>query len=309
MAKNSPPPAHRICLSCQPSLTTQPPPTIAISVHSTWPSTPPSTMGRADGALGWDVRRRKENWEWSPISVASDIKYVWTNSEAMDDEAEWEEVVAAETGLSADSAAAGCCSPLQLSRYVSYSICSPKNTQAADATPLSTVSPQLVNTVALTLDSTALSTANVAAAAFDPNSSVRLAAEKTEDEAGREDDRNRVDRKVLSPNSAMKMRHSDDTNDDKNDSDEAGETDDDSTVDDDAETEEEKEGRDEEEAAVVMGVPVRLCSATREDSTAMATRDGEDDKNTSDEEWTADEEMEVKRRARGRTEAERSSGL
>jgi len=195
-----------------------------------------------------------------------------------------------------------------VSRYVSYSICRPKNTHAAEATPRNTVNPQLVDTLALTLDSTALNTASVAAAAFDPNSNVRLSADNREVEAGRDDDMNRVDRNVLSPNSAMNMRHRDEKNDETNDTDvedmnEGRREDDDEAMEDEREDE-------EEEAAVVMAV--RLCSAESMAVAAMEMKGAEDGK-TSDEcmvdECMVDECMVVKRRARGTTEAETSNGL
>ena len=199
-----------------------------MSVHSMWPSTPPSTIGTADGALGCEVSSRKENWLWSPSSVASDTKYVCRNRDSREEEeaAECELApgAAAETHSSVDCSL-GCGAPSQLSRYVSYSICTPNSTHAVDATPRSTVSPQLVNMLALTLDSTALSTARVAAAAFEPNSSVRLEAERSEEVAGREEERKRVDRKVLSPNSAMKMRQREEKKEDRKDEAEAEESD------------------------------------------------------------------------------------
>ena len=314
IAKNSPPPTHRICRSCQPSLTTHPPPTMAIIVHSTWPSTPPSTIGRAEGALGWEVRRRKENWEWSPISVASAMQYVCTNSDTIDDdEAEAEAAVDEDSGeavLSLQSAV-GCCSLLQLSRYVSYSICRPKNTQAADATPLSSVRPQLVDTLALTVDSAALSTANVAAAALEPNRSVRLSAERREVEAGRDDDTNRVERNVLSPNSAMKIKHREDRNEERKEDDEdRGDERREEAEEGTEEAREEREEREEEEreeAALVIAV--RLCNARSDEVTTVSAMEGADGRGRSEESTADEEEMVVKRRARGTREAETSSGL
>lgn len=159
-----------------------------------------------------------------------------------------------------------------------------------------------MNTLALTLDNSALNTANVAAAALEPNNSVRVSAERREEEAGREEERKRVERKVLSPNSAMKMRQREERKEERKEEGEEVDREEDRREEGEEATEEEREEKEEEGAAVVMAV--RLCSARREDS----TMEGEAGR-TRSEEWRAEEEMVVKRSARGTTEAERRSGL
>ena len=71
IARNREPPMILTFRSSHPSRCSHPPPTMASVVHSTWPTTPPTTTATTDADAS-DVSSRKENWDWSNSSVASD---------------------------------------------------------------------------------------------------------------------------------------------------------------------------------------------------------------------------------------------